>query len=461
MNQFSIITLEESLSKDTTYKAISKQYGKDLYYDKCNWLITRIIRTQLKSEKGLNELVNIHTDTLKLFLGNRYYQKVIKTLTELEIIYVNKIYSAGNFSYSYALKKKLGNKELVEVGTRNKSFREKLKKQGVKEYQQVVQDKVLYKVLVNTTRLLLTNKRFGYIEEFSPLLTSNLKGNSDRGEYDDNEYVIIWYDDNVQLRVSKYEAYFKSFRLLNETTNPKDLMNLTVYFSPTINKLGRVYHIGASIPRLVRECFVTKNKEPIWEIDMASAQPTILILEWLNTLKEKQRLTSEEKEEYQKYYDLIIRGELYAYVKEYSRNLKNLEYGKMKKAILTTLNSEHNKTPLYFDLKHLFPLFMSWIDQMKNDKGYKAVSHLGHRTEANIFVEVYKQLPDELFALIIHDCILTTEPQTLKIKELLMKRLKSLYPNVFSEKADLNKMFKIDRVTHQIIGTEKKSLRHN
>ena len=37
----------------------------------------------------------------------------------------------------------------------------------------------------------------------------------------------------------------------------------------------------ASIPRLIRNCLRSKKNELLYEVDMASAQPSILILEYL------------------------------------------------------------------------------------------------------------------------------------------------------------------------------------
>ena len=63
------------------------------------------------------------------------------------------------------------------------------------------------------------------------------------------------------------------------------------------------------------------------------------------------------------------------------------------------------------------------------------------------FVEVYKGLPDDIFSLIIHDCILTTEENTPMVKTLLMNRVKELYKGVVKEETNLDNLFKIDKVS--------------
>jgi hypothetical protein len=52
------------------------------------------------------------------------------------------------------------------------------------------------------------------------------------------------------------------------------------------------------------------------------------------------------------------------------------------------------------------------------------VSHIGQSAEANIFINVFKDLPEDMFSLIIHDCILTTEPKTKLVQDRLIARTK-------------------------------------
>jgi hypothetical protein len=85
---------------------------------------------------------------------------------------------------------------------------------------------------------------------------------------------------------------------------------------------------------------------------------------------------------------------------------------------------------------------MNWINSIKAKEGYKKVSFTGHSREAEIFVEVYKNLPSERFALIIHDCILCLEEDTAQIKQLLIDRVRKLYSEVLAKDSSLNNLFK-------------------
>ena len=74
MKLYTIRNLESLLQKHQNYSSIASKHHKRLFIDKCNWFITHIIKSQIKSEKGLGELVNIHSKILKEILGNRVQQ---------------------------------------------------------------------------------------------------------------------------------------------------------------------------------------------------------------------------------------------------------------------------------------------------------------------------------------------------------------------------------------------------
>jgi hypothetical protein len=440
MKQFSIKGLEALLSKDVYYTSIVKQDNKDLFLDKCNWLISKILKVQLQYEKGINELVNIHSDTLKKYLGDRYYKSVISSLVAVKIISINETHSSGRFSYSYSISYFSDKEDIILVPVKTKRFRNKLINQSSENFKAISENYLLKKIINNTAKLHLINSRKNYLYDFK----DDLKWDKNQPE---DEYIIVWYEDNVQLRLNKYDAYFDAFRELNKSIDAIDVCSLPVYFNPIISELGRVYHLATSVPRLIREGFLTKTNEEIWEVDMASAQPSILMLEWLKHLNLKNQLTEKEKDEAALCLKLVLGGEVYKYIKDNSSYLANLNYAKMKKNILTSLNSKINSSQLSKEIKTLFPSFISWINSIKASKGHEAVSHLGQSSEANIFVEVYNDLPDNIFSLIIHDCILTTKENTPMVKTLLMNRVKELYKGVIEKETNLNKLFKVDIVS--------------
>jgi hypothetical protein len=361
-------------------------------------------------------------------------------LESIKVVYVNRTYSSGRFSYSYSINhiSDKDNIELVPVNT--KRFEKKLIIQSAKDLEETSRNPLLNKIIKNTSKLYLTNNRKNYLYDFVDDLKNNLNQPKD-------EYIIVWYEDNVQMRLNKYDAYFAAFRELNKSDKPIDVYKLPVFFSPTINSLGRVYHLAASVPRLIRQCFITKDMEAIWEVDMASAQPSILMLEWIKAKRKNTSLSESERTEINLCLELISNGKIYKHIVENSKQLKEMEYAKMKKSILTTLNSKIIETQLYKELQNIFPSFMAWIDDLKRRKDYRAVSHLGMSTEAKIFISVYKDLPEEMFAIPIHDCILLKEADTIEVQALLINRVKHLYQDILKDNYALAGLFKVSQVT--------------
>jgi hypothetical protein len=187
--------------------------------------------------------------------------------------------------------------------------------------------------------------------------------------------------------------------------------------------------------------------EAIWEVDMSSAQPSILMLEWIKAKQNNSTLSKSERTEISLCLELISNGKIYKHIVENSKQLKEMEYAKMKKSILTTLNSKIIQTQLYNELHNIFPSFMTWIDDLKGRKDYRAVSHLGMSTEAKIFISVYRDLPEEMFAIPIHDCILLKEADTIEVQALLINRVKHLYQDILTDNYALAGLFRISQVT--------------
>lgn len=428
MVRFSIQGLESLLETHSTYSSIVNSHSKRLFYDKCNWFISHIIREQLRSEKGLGQLVNIPSRALKKHLGNKY-SDVVKVLVDLKIVYQNDNYASGKFAMSYALKKGLEETDLISVLVRSKAFSKTLETSAINRLEDARKDPVLDKINRNTLKLFVTDNPMFFRQDF-PANYKPLKFGT-----------LTWRDDHVQERLNRYEAYFKAFKTLNNSDSLEDLCQLPIYFEPRINNLGRAYHLAASMPRLIRAICVTKTNELIYEVDMSSAQPSLLMLEWLKSLEDIN--TQEAK----KCLDLTINGEIYAYIKSHSKQLNEMDYRSMKKSILTTLNAEYKPTKLYKELVKLFPDFMEWVDTIKRQGDYRKVSHIGQSAEANIFINVFKDLPEDMFSLIIHDCILTTEPKTKLVQDKLIARTKEIYCDVLSKNLNLEKLFKISKVS--------------
>ena len=226
----------------------------------------------------------------------------------------------------------------------------------------------------------------------------------------------------------RYTEFSNSLKRFNENTSLENIYSDRMFYKPIRASSGRVYHMVASIPRLIRNCLRSKKNELLYEVDMASAQPSILILEYLKDLKLKRRaIVSDELIEAQKCLKLLLEGKIYSYIQQNSKYYKELSYKDLKTSILTTLNADINNSIYNKELLKIFPYFMDWVNKIKKAEGHNRVSTIGQTAEANIFVNVYQSINPEILALIIHDCIITTKEN--------------------NNETDLNYLFKTDIVS--------------
>lgn len=448
---FSIKGLPEILRKDSYYSSIKKEYNKLLFIDKCNWLITSVYRSNFANEQDASYFQNPHSDQLKKVLGGRYYKQIINSLSGIGLITINEKYSLKRFSKSFAITDKSIKLGIEKVEIKTKRFNSTLNNQIRSEFDSISNDDLIMKVLVNTAKLYLVKDFGNYMAKILPSVKAPKP-------IDHIELLDIWLDQVNTFKVDRYSSYFGSFIELNNHSDPYEIFKLPVFFKPKIADSGRVYHIGAAVPKHIRECFITKSGAPIYEVDMSSAQPSILFLEWMRFVKSKGKINKTSQNEFKLCKELFLSGSIYSYVKEnsgyYSKYSSTEEYPKLKKEILTSLNGNNDKAPFVRALVDLFPEFMGWIKEIKDAKGYQAISHIGQKAEANIFVKVFQQLLENIFSLIIHDCILTTENNTELVRQLLVDRLKELYGDIIPTENNLHKVFKINRVTLERYGNK-------
>ncbi len=368
-------------------------------------------------------------------MGDRAYKDIEQCLKGLGIIIENPKYSTSKFSKSFALTPKAIKLGIEGTFIYSKKFNIKLNSLKEVSFKDTYSHPILKKILNNTSNLLVVEEPFYYVEQIIP---NSIFVETENGLIDISEPIN-------QFKIDRYDAYYNSFYALNDINDPKVLFNSSINYRPSIAKSGRIYHTIASMPKLIRESIRTKSNELIWEVDMSSAQPSIIFLEWLKyTQKNKSKHIDKE---YQLCLKLLLSGGIYAYIQENSEFFKNLSYEKLKKSILSAINAENKPTQSNEELSRLFPNVMMWVNAIKKKSGYKEVSFLGQSTEANIFIWAYKRIPDDKFALIIHDCILTTEKDVLLVKKLLEDRVRKLFNGVILEHHNLDKLFKTSMVS--------------
>lgn len=437
MEQFTIKGLPKLLLSKGLLEDLSRRVDKLNFYDKCNWVITAIARKNYALNKSFDKYVEIHSSRFKQVLGRDYYLKVLNALESLDLVDVNHSYSAGRNSKSYRLTPKAIDTGIATDIVRNKQFESRLNRLAEADYKEVIKNPVFERILYNTAQLHLLDEPFYFVERLLP-----------ESKYEEvNGYLYDITEPLNEFQMKRYEDYYKGFKSLNNTSTPVEVYKSPLCFKPTLSEYGRVYHLAASIPKHIRSCMRTKDNELLWEIDMSSAQLSLLVMEWLKEMKNyKVSINKEMKEEIKLHLDLLNKGGFYKYIQDNSKLCREMEYSLLKLSILKTLNRKYYPTKLLNELKRIFPFFIDFIIKKKTPN-HKVISHIGFRAESSIFIQEYMALPKEVFALPIHDCILVKEEDTNMVKRRLIQRTKSIYKDILPNSLDLQGLFKIERVS--------------
>ena len=435
MKQYTINGFADLLVSSTQFKKLKTREKKLLLLDRCNWYISSIVKQNIQEDKPYGSYVNLNSQLLKKYLGDRIYKDIQLFLVGLGIIIENVKYSTTKFSKSFCLTPKAVKLGVVKTYIYSKKIINKSKKAAQLNYDNSYSNPILKKIIDNTLKLKIVEDESCYVLNILP-----------EPKYVEFDNQLLDTSEQInQFKLDRYNAYYRSFVDLNEVTDPKLLFNNPIFYTPSIAASGRIYHTIASMPKYIRESMRAKPNELIWEVDMCSAQPSIVFLEWLSFAKKNLQISIND--EYMLCLKLLLEGGIYKYIQDNSTYFKELKYDKLKKNILSALNAENKPTESNKELARLFPNVMQWVNNIKKESGYKTMSLIGQSIEAKIFVEVYKEIPKEKFALIIHDCILVVKEDVELVKKSLENRIRELYIDVIFSEHNLDKLFKASLVS--------------
>ena len=435
MKQYTINGFADLLVGSTQFKKLKTREKKLLLLDRCNWYISSIVKQNVQEDKPYGSYVNLNSQLLKKYLGDRIYKDIQLCLVGLGVIIENTKYSTTKFSKSFCLTPKAVKLGVIKTNIYSKKIINKSKKGAQLNYDDSYSNPILKKIIDNTLKLVVVEDESHYVLNILP-----------EPKYVEFENQLVDTSEQInQFKLDRYNAYYSSFVELNEVTDPRLLFDKPIFYTPSIAASGRIYHIIASMPKYIRESMRVKPNELIWEVDMCSAQPSIVFLEWLSYAKKN--FQKSMKDEYDLCLKLLLEGRIYQYVKDNSLFFKTLEYQKLKVSILSVLNAENKPTEPNKELTRLFPNVMQWVNNIKKESGYKRMSFIGQSTEAKIFVKVYKEIPNEKFALLIHDCILVIKEDVELVEKSLENRIRELYTDVIFSEHNLDKLFKASLVS--------------
>ncbi len=170
------------------------------------------------------------------------------------------------------------------------------------------------------------------------------------------------------------------------------------------DKYGRLHTNLTVIKREIRNKYLTIDGEIAKEIDIKNSQPFFL----LKLISDNMNLIGDVGDDFMTYFDAVINGTLYEYIKEQTGKQDRSE---VKKWIYKVLFS--NTYVEYDDFSNIFPTVYQFIKSYKVKFGYKELSHKLQRIESNfIFNKVCKKLIDlGIIYFTVHDsiCVKTSD----------------------------------------------------
>lgn len=418
-----------ALIKQTDHYKDSRE--KNSLLDKVNWLVSYILDINQKNNNDITNYVNISSQKLKYNLGNKYLD-VINTLEKEGLIVTNNKYSVNRYTKSYGLTKKLyKGRQIISVEVKSNRFAKKLEKHIKNQQKDVLKNPLYKRVLTNTLKIHFINEFVHYIP-----LPNIIE------QYEVNGRLVTNYEDN-RFQLDRYTEFGKILKSIDKETDAEQLFKMNLFFSPSRSEYGRLYHFICSVPSRIRELMRTKENELIYEVDMSSAQLTILILEWIKSGKHNKAKPKEVDHLTQ----LLLNGNIYNYIQTESSHFRDMSYKDLKTSILKIINARENPGIGNKELMRLFPGFMSWIKRLKEKEGHQYVSHIHQKAESDIFIDVFEKLPNDMFALPIHDCIISNKENTETIKNRLIERFKELYGAYLNPEYSYERVFKVKRVS--------------
>lgn len=148
------------------------------WVEKYLWLIHTIVFKQITRRDNFNNYVNLKSELLKKYLGDKYYKKVIVTLLKNKVIEVTKskdgkeTYEAGKHSKGYRLTKKYQEAPKVSVQITKQNYCKKIAVFNKKDLGELLKDAIIQKEFRELTGVRIkTNEALDFIagnKNYSP-----------------------------------------------------------------------------------------------------------------------------------------------------------------------------------------------------------------------------------------------------------------------------------------------------
>ena len=429
---------------------------KKIYREKYLWMIHTVIDEFNKNENDFDGYVNLQSEILGHFMGERYYAGIIKQLEKSKIIDINPHYLKDEFSRSYRLTPQYANQNIISIpfdSVRAAGYVTKFNNWNQK-YLNEIQKVTVYKTLFdNLYKIKFDCKK-------ATLYLRNNVGSYNHDQINSRKWVI-------------------------EKFSNKD------YFFKVDEKTGRAYNNLTSLPREFRQ-FVSFKGTRLMQLDIANSQPLLLctlfekywtsyqkfvqlvysqrkdqelalnmgVFKILNDYR-KIEIADEEKTEYDghaaypaiiyltelpsvkfpsdilQYIDLTQRGKFYDEFMEYLKANGETEVPERsafkEEFFKRVFFNSVDRTNTYLYEKWLFKWMPHVLDAIYwyKREDYKNLSNLMQKNEATVII---KNICAELLALnpvpyflTIHDSIICNKKHAKKIKQIMLNNYKTLF----------------------------------
>lgn len=428
--------------------------GKDT--DRVKYIISSIIHLNTRYQNQ-EEFVNLNFK----FLGNVINQNKVKPLLQFlldkKIIETDNQYIVGKKSKGYTLTKQYLNSGYKQEEIKNKFILKKLNRQSVEP--SIDSDPILAQVNNLMKRVYIHPDVKYYIKS----LIGKPHPKKSRKKFTKHHYDNYCY-------------------MINQFRNQN-------WYNKRDRKTGRLFNSLCNLPKLMREYMFVDGK-PLEEIDVGNMQPLGLValiekflnnpsknlhedyyveqlllktsgLTPYNSINEMMELkylrNSEFINEFELYKKLVFNNKLYHFLIEKYKEFFNTSISKadLKTKFFTFILfgnfKYHSPIDMIALFRELFPKIWSIICDLKEENGYKYISLMLQKTEADIiinkvFVKYIHENP-KAFLFPIHDAILTTPEHS----EVLIERIKEEFEKIglFSKVEKKSKNAIVQKINNQ------------
>lgn len=458
---YSLDGLHHQIQEHPLYPSDNRSGAQDKFIDSCNWVIHSIYSYQNNRDLSRNSFAPLYSGLLDQVIGRNKTRKgkVFALLQDLDIMQVNHTYryasKAEKMEGKYGESKKYGftdtaqQMSLVKVGVIDKAMQRRIEKARAEQMKYYTAHPLHQKVIFNLQELTVSREdvESALLSKFTDFETVNhIRAVEDDKQHPDRERIIkalSQSDKMLMLAGCRERKNFQAWNTIADYTQSRTV--------------GRVFH---HVTNQFRELRYKLKREglPLAEVDMKSAQITLLAIEfqrtratYIETYRNKRKRGERKREGisgtglYRAILSDTLNGEFYSTIASYLRSMAMPEgdlYLTNRKEFKRQLLSRalfiggdtFNNLPLenisVYEraMLEVYPEFTEWLRANKAEHGYKWASHTAQRMESKLFIDsVYGANGLDTWSVPVHDSLLVMQEDAERVRSFLIHKLAELY----------------------------------